>query len=71
MSFKKWEKEFRLSVLAAKFAEEAGEVCGAIADRAFGHQSFNEKGDEHILEEISHARFFLDQIERRVRINQL
>lgn len=64
----KWNNSrISLPVLAAKFAEEAGEVCGAIADSMVNWQGFTPESLAAIREEIDHARFFLDLLEERTR----
>jgi hypothetical protein len=79
MNREKWNNSrIPLSVLAAKFAEEAGEVAGAIADDwvALDDDSFNfsakacqsrrQKRLQAIKEEIDHAEFLLGLIKERV-----
>lgn len=70
MNHKKWNNSrIPLPVLAAKFAEEAGEVAGAIADREvsrLNNPGFTQvKHIKAVHAEISHARFLLDLIEER------
>lgn len=73
MNRAKWNNSrIPLPILAAKFAEEAGEVAGAIADLFAGMQienmSISALGKHRgaIQAEISDARFMLGLIEERI-----
>lgn len=73
MNRAKWNNSrIPLPILAAKFAEEAGETVGAVAD-LFANMAVekmsNKELNSHrakIMGEISDARFMLDLIEERV-----